>query len=417
MALDTINPTVTVSLTDRALVAKAQDNVGVQAVEFYKNDILIATANSEPYTYTLSDAEYKQEGALTFKVKVLDAAQNSVESTYTYAGQPFVAVQGRAVLSTAGWQSTWPGVQWATSFTGTAIGVQFNDAQNYYQIELDGVISQVTPASGERTIWLENLSNSQHSIKVLRKNESAFSASGLFKGFVLKNSADRWLPASVNSKSIEFIGDSYTVAMGNTSTSRTCTDAQISATTDASQGFAKLTAQALGADVQINAMSGMGIIRNWDGNGAPNNFRSYYPYTLQTDLGQSYNNPNWQPQVVVIGLGINDFSTEVHAGEAWTTESLASEYVSQYKSFLAGIKSKYNNPQIILTATYLWPNDRMRPLVQQVVNDEKAAGNSKISYMDLGTLELTGCQWHPSLNDHKNIKDKLLNLINSLNVW
>src|SRR5207237_1246644 len=65
-------------------------------------------------------------------------------------------------------------------------------------------------------------------------------------------------------RAIEFIGDSHTVGYGNTSPGRACTEDQVWATTDTSRGIAPLTAARYAADYQVNAISGRGVVRNYN---------------------------------------------------------------------------------------------------------------------------------------------------------
>src|SRR6185312_14756892 len=106
---------------------------------------------------------------------------------------------------------------------------------------------------------------------------------------------------------IEFIGDSHTVGYGNTSRTRECTQDDVWKTTDNSQSFGPLIAGHYAADYQINAISGRGIVRNY--NGTPGDTLPVaYPYVL-FDKKEEYSDPHWKPQIIVISLGTNDFST------------------------------------------------------------------------------------------------------------
>lgn len=41
-------------------------------------------------------------------------------------------------------------------------------------------------------------------------------------------------------------------------------------------------------------------------------------------MSSLWQNPGtWRPQVVVVNLGTNDFSTAINPGEPWTSDSLA----------------------------------------------------------------------------------------------
>ncbi|WP_051304975.1 SGNH/GDSL hydrolase family protein [Chitinilyticum litopenaei] len=326
-----------------------------------------------------------------------------------------IQLGGRALATDKGWQATWPGVNWTLRFTGSAVGVQLNDAKNYYVLEIDGKPAlQITPASGERTLWVRGLKDGEHTAQLIKRSESPKDV-GLVGGFVL-DGGKPLPPAPRPARRIEFIGDSYTAALGNLSGKRECSEEQVWLNTDVTQGFAVQTARALNADWQTTAMSGMGVLRNWNGNSPQEDFRSYYPLTLHTEPASRYDFA-WKPQLVVIGLGTNDFSTPVRAGEARNQEQLARDWLAAYRELLAQTRARYGKPHIIVTGAYLWPDDRLRPLLHKLVSEEQQAGH-KIAFLDWGSLELTGCSWHPSLADHRKMATLLQAKITELgDIW
>ena len=109
---------------------------------------------------------------------------------------------------------------------------------------------------------------------------------------------------------IEFIGDSHTVGYGNVSIKRDCTQDEVWTTTDASQAIPALTARRYGADYRSNAISGGGILRNYDGMAA-DTVPMAYPFTL-FDKATRYADPAWRPRLFVVALGLNDFTTSLH---------------------------------------------------------------------------------------------------------
>ena len=83
---DTTNPNVTLSAVQNGtavnLSAGASDNVGVNRVEFYRGNTLLATDTSEPYntSLTVSSAD---NGNVNFTARAYDAAGNSAADTRT----------------------------------------------------------------------------------------------------------------------------------------------------------------------------------------------------------------------------------------------------------------------------------------------------------------------------------------------
>ncbi|MBV8634069.1 MAG: hypothetical protein JO002_06240, partial [Burkholderiaceae bacterium] len=178
--------------------------------------------------------------------------------------------------------------------------------------------------------------------------------------------------------------------------------------------FGVRVARRFHADWELNAMSGMGMNRNWNGNLPNENFRTYYQRLLQNDAGSRADNPDWHPQLVVIGLGINDFSTPIHEGETWTRESLAEQFKAGYGDLIADLRRRYGDIEIIVTAVKLGEDGQQAPLVQQVAEAAHAEGDMRVHYVEYDGLELTACQWHPNLADHARMAQALIETIDTI---
>jgi hypothetical protein len=109
----------------------------------------------------------------------------------------------------------------------------------------------------------------------------------------------------------------------------------------------------------------------------------------------------------VIGLGINDFSTTLNAGEKWATiDALAAEYRTAYLAFIDKLRTRYGaDTQIVLTYPDLsYLTTALADSIQQIVRTRNDGGDARVSsvYYDNNALglDLLGCDWHPSQHDH-----------------
>ena len=333
-----------------------------------------------------------------------------------YLPAPEIQTVGRIAVDTSGWHATWPGVALRTRFEGRAIGIVVNDARSGYTAEIDGKnVKFIASEEGEHTVWLKGLRRGQHQLLLIRRNESPDMA-GTIRGFLLADG--HWLPATMpQRRQIEFIGDSFTAGLANLSTRHACNAATVRATTDAGQTFGVQVARHYRADWELNAMSGMGMNRNWSGNRPEVNFRSFYPRLLQNDAASIADQADWHPQLLVIGLGINDFSSPLHEGESWTRESLAEQFKTAYKGLIEDLRSRYGAVAIIATAARVRPDDQQAPLVQQVVEEARANGDTAIYYVEYDNLQLESCQWHPTREDHRRMAQALIDAINANKVF
>ena len=252
----------------------------------------------------------------------------------------------------------------------------------------------MTPGQG--TQWVNGLADGEHTVRLAKRTESPW-AVGEFDGLVAGAGGAILAKPAARSRQMEFIGDSWTAGYGNMSTSRDCaSNGGVTRNTNADVSFGALTAKSLNADYQINAWSGLGMVRNYGGQNPDYNFRTYY----DTDLQALYNSATWQvpstwrPQVVVIGLGINDFSTALTAGEQWTTiDELAADYRTAYLAFLDKLRTRYGaDTFIVLTYPDLsYQTTAFADSIQQIVKTRNDAGDTRVSsvYYDNNALGST----------------------------
>ena len=343
------------------------------------------------------------------------SASGSTSNVLTQVTTPSrVQTSGTAV------QYTWPGTYFEGRFRGTGVGISLNDHENDYVVQVDGatVATLVTP--GQTIYWVNGLTSGDHTVRLAKRTESAWAA-GEFDGLVAASGGAILSQPTARSRQIEFIGDSWTAGYGNMSTTHDCSSTGgVTRNSNADVSFGALTAKGLGADYQIMAMSGMGMVRNYGGQSAGTNFRTYYDQTLQAVWNSTvWQNPGtWKPQVVVVGLGINDFSTALTSGEQWTTmDSLIADYKTSYLAFLDKLRTQYgSNTYIVLTYPDIsYQTTALADSVQAIVQARNAAGDSKVKalYYDNNALgmDLLGCDWHPSQHDDQILATTLTSLI------
>lgn len=310
--------------------------------------------------------------------------------------------------------SQWPGSYFRAAFEGTRVYFRVVTSDEILHIVVDGKQAgiQVRPEAGAYEV--EGLSSGKHAIDVLVATESQ-DGPNTFGGFAIPPD-EKALPPARRERQIEFIGDSHTVGYGNVSTTRSCTTDQVWATTDDTRAFGAITAEHFNADYQINAISGRGVVRNYNGS-AGATLPQAYPYML-FDKKQTYADPAWKPRVVVIALGTNDFSTLLHPGERWKTrDELHADYEATYAHFLEGLRMKNPGATIIVWATDA-ANGEVESEARKVVELRKKSGDAHIAFLPIDGLSFSACDWHPSLADDKVIADKLEQLIDAdLQAW
>lgn len=288
----------------------------------------------------------------------------------------------------------WPGVYFEGRFRGDAVRVRFEAPAGGMRLLLDGQERAVFRQAGSIDLTLSDMAEGEHVIRLEKQGESQ-TGGGRFIGFDVLG-AGQALPAVAKARQIEFIGDSYTVGYGNTSAVRTCTADEIASTTDTQNAFGPRVARRFDADYRINAYSGFGIVRNYDGGSRELSLPALYA-RLKPDAADALDGApgDWKPQVIVVNLGTNDFSTPLHADERWADDgALRAAYRERYVAFLAELAGRQPQAKFILMGGDAFAGD-----VRQVAEAVNRVTPGLATVLPFGGLDLQGCDWHPSLAD------------------
>lgn len=299
----------------------------------------------------------------------------------------------------------WPSVYFETAFVGREVSIEFDDANSNYRILLDDAEHTIVIKPGKRAYKLAQLSPSKHTVRVEKLSETQDKI-GRFGGFYAPANT-RVIKPKARKLQIEFIGDSHTVGYGNTAPSRECSENELINYTDTQSAFGPLVAKHFNADYQINAYSGQGVVRNYKGIQPHTNLIARYPYALH-DNQAVYANKHWRPQVIVIGLGTNDFSTPLAPDERWSSRSkLQDDYVASYIKFVRQLQEKNPQARFVLLASDKQDGEFVGQ-VKKVVAGAQALGVARVDLIEYKNLAYTGCHWHPSVDDNKTIADVLV---------
>ncbi len=295
-----------------------------------------------------------------------------------------------------GYDFGWPGVYFEGRFSGPEVEVAVNTGAEHLAVSIDGVRKAELTKSGETRLKLDQLGPGEHTVRLDKLTESQ-TGSARFEGFFVGRQG-RALPAPTRPRRIEFIGDSHTVGYGVRSASRDCTQTQVHDLTDTSLAFGPVLAGRLNADYRIEAFSGRGVVRNYNGFGPGEPLPALFPRLIpgQAEPRVSANDP-WKPDVVVVGLGTNDFSTPLNPGERWADEAaLRKDYRDSYVSFIQGLKASRPNARVFLIAGDTFADD--------VAEVAQRAGATAVRITD---MDRGACHWHPSVADQKMMADRL----------
>ena len=307
----------------------------------------------------------------------------------------------------------WPGVYFEAAFEGESVVLRFDDPANEYRLLIDDLPAVTLAQPGAADVTIGGLATGPHRLRLEKVTESIGRVAA-FEGFHVPAAA-RPLAVAGRRRQIEFVGDSIMAGYGIRSPTRQCTGEEVRLLSDTQAAYAALVARRFDADYQVNAISGRGLIRNYDGEAPEAPLPALYPRALPSREA-TWLDATWQPQVIVLGLFTNDFSTPLGPGERWTSEAqFAEAFVAAYEPFLAELHRRSPGAAVIV----VWPRMPGQPERQTAAMSDAAErriaaaahalGIRTILFPVLGDLGLedSACDYHGNLADHRKRADWL----------
>ena len=308
-----------------------------------------------------------------------------------------------------------PGTVIQARFNGTSLKMLCRPKTGYFMAQIDGAQPFKVAFNGERDSVVNlasALTDKAHDVRLMYIIEGLFRKPE-FKGFILDDGANLLKPAPLKERRIEFIGNSITCGYGVESTN--APDPFEDETENHYLTYANIVSDSLNALHTSISRSGIGVYRNYDGpkDGSEENMPWQYGYTLFNDHSEEWNFSKYQPQLVCINLGTNDFSTNNYD---------AKHYEQNYRMFLATVRSKYPEAKIVLVTGPMLgekENNIEKGILDRICKDfnkkDKEIYRFDFSFQtgDLGY----GASWHPSKKQHEKMASEMLPYLRKLMNW
>lgn len=205
----------------------------------------------------------------------------------------------------------WSGVYIQFSFKGSECAVKMSDTgRNYYNVFVDDQPSKTVEVKSDTTLQIASgLGPQKHHIRIYKRTEGN-QGTGTFKGILISENGEMFAWKDIPLRKIEFIGNSITCGYGTEGLSKS--ERWNPSTENNYQSYAAIMARAFKADYHIVAHSGEGVVRNYGYKEQvspigtmPRRFNRLFD---EKEL-PLWDFKLWKPDVVVINLGTNDFST------------------------------------------------------------------------------------------------------------
>jgi lysophospholipase L1-like esterase len=335
------------------------------------------------------------------------------ESGAVAPGEPLIRYTGRFDFSEQPQAVSfdWPGTTIEAAFEGTSCAVLLSDGNNDYNLYVDGKPSGVLSTTSEsRYEVARGLPEGRHTVRLTRRTESGF-GEAVFKGFILDKGRKLVALPPRPERRLLFIGDSFTTGYGN--------EGQLGCkfsreTQNIERTYAVLVSQELGAEYEIIAKSGRGVVRNY---GEPT---TTSPKPMPAFFGQAKaekEQPVWDfrrsvPHAVIINLGTNDFSTQPHPPQE--------VFAQGYEALIADVRRVYPEVPIFCVA-----GPRMQgpanAYIQAIVERQRAkdGGRTHLALIQ-DTLKIPedyGCDMHPGITGQRKMADQLKPVLSSVLGW
>lgn len=339
--------------------------------------------------------------ALTLMTTMLRA------STIVAANDPSIRYSGRwDMADPLHPRFSWPGVYITVSFTGTSIGILLDDHTNYYNLYIDGVLHSVFHGTTEGTTaypLVEGLKDTVHTFSLHRRNMT-FGEVYTCAGFIPDDHGRLSPPPPHPDRRMEFIGDSFTAAESNETTAQSLPWEDRFPVTNIDLGFAPCIARHFNAEYTTTCRSGSGMVCDWQGNRSES-IPARFGRTLMDSPLPTWDFSRWVPDVVVICLGLNDYSGLKDSAGA-VSEERSALFRTTYHDFLRTIRDVYPGVRIVAVAAFPpW----IRAMVTHIVAAERSAGRTDIIYATFD--EFPGGyvgNGHPTVATHRLMADQII---------
>jgi lysophospholipase L1-like esterase len=285
---------------------------------------------------------------------------------------------------------------------------------NYLQYEIDGVYQRRIRISNDsiQPIVIAAPDDRQHEVWIYKATEAHTGPVYIQK---IVGNRVKPLPNS-NAPLIEFIGNSITCGAASDTSEVRCGAGVYHDQHNAYYAYGPRAARNLGVNYILSSVSGIGIYRNWNSD-SPTMPEVYEKIDFQDKNTQLWNFSKYNPKIVSIALGTNDFSNG--DGKRPRLPFDSSVFVDTYVKFVKLVKQKYPAAKILLLNTPMIGGERKQIFENcleavKTLIDHAYPANKPVSLFFFKPMRAGGCTGHPSIADHAILADELAPFLRKL---
>ncbi len=341
-----------------------------------------------------------------------------MESRHTISPiDPRVSISGRAVqVSEEGVRFAYPGVSLTVQVQARALDllVHSDSGDNYLDLQIDGQPAQALRlARGKNSLTLfddDQLQSRQ--LTLTHRTEARFGTVTL-EGFLVKG-GDLLAAPPKPLRKLLIVGDSVTCGEAVERDAQACEKQP--GWWNARRSYGMLLADALEAEVHLVCAGGRGLIRSWNGRTDELNGPDFFELSLAEDVSQPWNHDDYQPDLVLVSLGTNDFSENAGA------MPMRELFVEAYLKFIDRLRAVHPEAQIAITEGAIVNNNNpqhqakatLRAYLQEV---EQRAGGGRVHFLPATHYPGDDCDAHPTAEQHAAMARDLTQQLRPLMGW
>ncbi len=301
----------------------------------------------------------------------------------------------------------WVGTYVQTAFTGTSISVRMSEeGESYHQVFIDGKLLGKLHFTGKEphdVTLAKGLSKGQHVLRLQKVTEGEFGRTTLYS--FTTTGTGTFKAVAPKDRLIEIIGDSYTCGYGAEGSETSHFEVK---TENCDKAYACLIARYFNADYVIAAHSGMGVVRNYAGKKLKT-MSQRYPMLYDDHDSIAYDFTQYKPNLVIINLGTNDFSTE----------AAPAGYVDGYVRLIQTVRSHYGDVPVLCVTPHsaniflLAALEQLRQRVSSMkdVRVAEPMPDIVVKGHDIGS------DYHPNWKGHQKIASTLIPVVATMTGW
>jgi len=319
--------------------------------------------------------------------------------------------------------ASWGPVGIKARFEGTSVRIKIKDSANTFTFSIDdGEQKTLGPISEAEPTLATGLADGVHRLSFFRRSEGGYGKT-VISGLTLDPGKNVLSPEPRPARKLEVVGDSISAGFG---------DEGMGGSTPAIQNgymaYGPQLARLLGAEWSIIAHSGQGVYRNLCEALPPTQPHMPDEFMLTQHpavAGPMWDFSSWQPDVLIVTLGTNDFA-DYPAGSCAPPSEDA--FKSAYQGFLRVARQHYARAEIFALGTFIaTSSNQFGTCNRDICAAVSALGDAHVHCIDpstgsdgmwlVGPGDYIGDWTHPTIAGHTKLAAKLKQVIAPIMGW